>query len=68
LLSFSASGDLDDRLAGGVHPDDDVVFGGLELGNVRQGESTGTGVTVSNGDGSHDSFLCGEDVRILPLW
>ena len=35
---------------------------------LRQGESTGTGITVSNGDGSHDSFIYGEDVRIPALW
>jgi hypothetical protein len=52
----------------GMHLHDDVVLGGVGVGNFRQGESADVGVTVSNSDGLHGSFLCAEDVRILPIW
>jgi hypothetical protein len=51
-----------------MHPHDDVVLGGVGVVNFRHGESTDAGVTVSNSDGLHGSFLCAEDVRILPIW
>jgi hypothetical protein len=41
----------------GMHPHDDIVRGGLRVRHVRQGESTDTGVTVSDSDGSHGRIL-----------
>ena len=39
--------------AGGVDAHDDVVLGGVRIGQVGQGEPADTGVTVSYGDGLH---------------
>ena len=39
--------------ARGVDPHDDVVLGGVGVGQVGQGEPADAGVTVSDGDGSH---------------
>ena len=39
--------------AGGVDAHDDVVLGGVGIGQVGQGEPTDTGVAVSYGDGLH---------------
>jgi hypothetical protein len=42
-----------------MHPHDDIVLGGPRVGHVGQGESTDTGVTVSDGDGLHGRILFG---------
>jgi hypothetical protein len=40
-----------------MDPNDDIVLGGVGVGDVRQGQSTDAGIAVSNCDGLHDSFL-----------
>ncbi|GGQ20014.1 hypothetical protein GCM10010140_58030 [Streptosporangium pseudovulgare] len=37
-----------------MHPDDDVVLGGVRVRLFRQGKPGQTGGALSNGDGSHD--------------
>jgi hypothetical protein len=40
-----------------MHPYDDVVLGGVRVGQIGQGESADAGIAVSNGDGLHGSSL-----------
>ncbi len=43
----------------GVHPQDDVVLGGVGMGQVFQGQSHDPGFAVPDGDGSHGQSLRG---------
>ena len=45
------------RVPGGMGPHDDIVLGGVGVGDVRQGEPTDAGISVSNGYGLHDSIF-----------
>jgi hypothetical protein len=40
-----------------MHPHDDIVLSRVGVGHVRQGQTTGSGGTVINGDGFHGTSL-----------
>ena len=59
------------RQATGVHAHDDVVLGGVRVGQIRQGESAGTGFPVVDGDGFHGRSSVAEQQRSrsgMPAW
>jgi hypothetical protein len=44
-----------------MDPHDDIVLGGVRVRHVREDEPSDTGISVSNGDGLHDTILVQAD-------